>query len=457
MHFFHLEFDIAFDLVFGEDVTGQQVIHIRLQLFQRFAQGTGNGRDIGQFFGGQIIEVFIHGFARIDLVLDPVKAGHQQRGKAQVGVCRRIGEAGLYAFCLGGFGPWDTDTARAVACGIGAQNGGFETGDQTLVAVGRRVGEGVQRFRVGQDAADEIQRFLAQVGIFVACEQGLAVFPDRHVHVHAGAVVAIDWLGHEGCGFTIGVRHVVDHVFVFLQLVRLFGQRAEDQAQFVLAGRHFVVVFVDLHAKTFHGRQHFGAQVLCFVRGVHGEVAVLEARAVAHVAHFIVGVGVPGRVRRINFVGYLVDRVREFDVVEQKEFGFRTHIGHIADARGFQIGFGFLRGAAGVTLIGFACVGLYNRAVHADGFFGIERINISGVRVEHQLHVGGFDAFPTRDGGAVKHEPFFDKIFVNKIGDDCHVLQFTACIGETYINVFDVLVLDLLQEVLGAHWMISFS
>ena len=86
-----------------------------------------------------------------------------------------------------------------------------------------------------QDATDEIQGFHRKIGILVARKQRLAVFPDRHVHVHAGAVVARDWLGHERGGLAIGVGDVVDHVLVLLDLVGLLGQRAENQAQLVLA------------------------------------------------------------------------------------------------------------------------------------------------------------------------------------------------------------------------------
>ena len=109
-----------------------------------------------------------------------------------------------------------------------------------------------------QNTTDEPQGLVRQVGVFVACKKWLAVFPDRHVHVHAGAVVARDGFGHEGGGFTVGVCHVVDHVLVLLQVVGLFGQRTEDQAEFVLAGRNLVMVLVDLHAHAFHCGQHLG-------------------------------------------------------------------------------------------------------------------------------------------------------------------------------------------------------
>ncbi|EDM72004.1 hypothetical protein RAZWK3B_17838 [Roseobacter sp. AzwK-3b] len=448
---FHLEVDIAVDLVLGEDVTGQQEGMVGLQGFERFAQAAADGGDAFEFLGGQIVEVLVHGFARIDLVLDAVEAGHQQGREAQIGVGRRIGEAGFDALCLGRLGPWDPDAARPVAGRIRAQNRGFEAGDQTLVGVGGRVGEGVERLGVLEDAADEIQRFLAEIGVFVACEERLAVFPDRHVHVHAGAIVAIDRLGHEGGRLAVGLCHVVDHVFVFLKLIGLRGQRAEDQAQLVLARRHLVVVLVDLHAKALHGAEHFRADILTIVDRVYGEIAALDARTMAGVAHFVFGVGVPRGVERVDFVGDLVDLVREAHVVEQEEFGFGAEEGGIADARGFQVGFCLLGGAARVTLVGFAGVGLDHRAMHAEGFLGVERVDIGRLGVGHQFHVGGFDRFPAGDRGAVEHEPFFKEVFIDQIGHHGDVLQLAARVGEADVDVFYVFFLDLLEDCFLAH------
>jgi hypothetical protein len=54
-------------------------------------------------FGRQVVEVLVHGLARVDLVLDPVEAGHQHGRERQVRVGRRVGEADLDALGLRGF------------------------------------------------------------------------------------------------------------------------------------------------------------------------------------------------------------------------------------------------------------------------------------------------------------------------------------------------------------------
>ena len=216
--------------------------------------------------------------------------------------------------------------------------------------------------------------------------------------------------------------HVVDHVFVFLQLIRLVRERAKDQTQLVLARRNLVVVFVDLHAHALHRGEHFGPQVLGCVGWVYWEVAALNAGTVAHVAHVVFSVCVPGCVLSVDFERHFVHRVREPNVVEQKEFSFGTKVGHVADAGRLEVSFGFFGCAAGVTRVGFAGVGLNHGAVNADGFFGVERVKIDAVRVGHQFHVRLFDGFPPSDGRAVEHEAFVQEVFVYKVSYDRNVL-----------------------------------
>ncbi|EDM30433.1 hypothetical protein RTM1035_10510 [Roseovarius sp. TM1035] len=454
--FVHLERDVGLDLVFGEHVACQQEIVISGQTIQCFAQRATDGRDVFQLFGGQVIKVLVHGFAGINLGFDTVEASHEQSGKRQIGVCARIRETGLYALGLGAFGPRNTDATRTVAGRIGAQNGGLETGDQPLVAVGAGVGEGVQRLGMLENATDEIQRLLAEVGIFVTGKKRLAVFPDRHVHMHARPVVAIDRLGHEGGGFAIGMRHVVNDVFVFLNLVGLLGQRAENQTQFVLAACDFMVVFIHLHADPLHGREHFGAQVLGVVDRVYREIPALEARTMAGVAHLVFGVTVPRRVNSVYLIRDFVDGVREAHVVKDEEFSFGAKIGHIADTGRLEICLGFFCRAARIAIVGFAGVGFNNRAMDAKCLFRVERIDICTLGVGHQLHVGSLDRLPARDRRSVEHKAFFEEILIDQVRDHGHMLKFTAHVGEPDIDVVNILILDQLENCVFAHSLVLF-
>jgi hypothetical protein len=71
------------------------------------------------------------------------------------------------------------------------------------------------------DAADVVQGGLGQAGVAVAGKDVFAALADRLVHVHAGAVVADQGLGHEGRRLAVGVGHVVDAVLEDLHFVGL--------------------------------------------------------------------------------------------------------------------------------------------------------------------------------------------------------------------------------------------
>jgi hypothetical protein len=131
----------------------------------------------------------------MDAVLDAVEAGHQQRRISEIGVGQRVGEAELDALGLLARAIGDAARGRAVAARISQQHRRLEARDQPLVAVGRRVGEGVERAGMLDHAADEIERHFAEAGIAVAGEQRLAALPDRHVGVHAAAIILAIGLG----------------------------------------------------------------------------------------------------------------------------------------------------------------------------------------------------------------------------------------------------------------------
>ena len=115
---------------------------------------------------------------------------------------------------------------------------------------------------MANDAADVIEAGIREIRIFVAGEHRLAVFPQRLMHMHARAIVAIDGLRHEGRRLAIALRHLMDAVFVDLHLIGHLGQRRELETKFMLGGGHFVVMLFDLGAHRRHGGEHFAAHVL---------------------------------------------------------------------------------------------------------------------------------------------------------------------------------------------------
>jgi len=172
---------------------------------------------------------------------------------------------------------------------------------------------------------------------------------------------------------------------------------------------------------------------------------------VAGIAHLVFGVGVPGGVERVNLVGDLVHLDRKADVVEEEELGLGPEVGHIADARGLQIGLGLFGGAARVSVIGFAGVGLHDRAMHAHGLFRIERVHVGAVGVGHQLHVGLVDGLPAGDRRAVEHLAFFERVVVERAGRDRDVLLLAFGVDKAVVDEFDFFFFDQAEDVSGGH------
>src|SRR4030065_1775966 len=174
---------------------------------ERGVDGVAHGRVLPGLFRRQVIEVLVHGLAWMNLVHDAIQTRHQHGGERQIRIAAGVREAYLDAARLRVWHVGDADRGRAVARRVGEHHRRFEARHQTLVAVGERVGEGVERAGVLDDAADVIQRRLAQPAVLIAGEQVLAVLRQRLVYVHAGTVVAYNVFGHEGRGLAGAVRH----------------------------------------------------------------------------------------------------------------------------------------------------------------------------------------------------------------------------------------------------------
>ena len=211
---------------------------------------------------------------------------------AKIRIGERIGEAHFDALGFRVRRVGNAAGRRAVARRIGEQHRRLEARHQPLVRVRRRIGEGVDRLGVLDDAGDVLQAGFRKVGIFVAGEHRLAAFPDRLVAMHARAVVAVDRLRHEAGRLAVDLRDLLDAIFVDLHLVRHHGQRREFQPEFVLGGRHLVVVLLDFDAHARHGGEHLGAHVLHRILRRHREIALLGPDAVAEIAAFVFGVGI---------------------------------------------------------------------------------------------------------------------------------------------------------------------
>src|SRR5206468_10212783 len=86
------------------------------------------------------------------------------------------------------------------------------------------------------------------------------------------------------------------------------------------------------------------------------------------------------------------------------------------------------------------------------GGLGEERIDRRCDRVGHQAHVGFIDRLPPGNRRAVEHDAFREGLLLDHADVESYMLPLAARIGETQVDVFDVVVLDRLQDVFaGLH------
>ncbi len=246
------------------------------------------------------------------------------------------------------------------------------------------------------DAADIINGEFRQPRIAIAGEKILAVLRQRLVHVHAGAIIADDGLGHECRGLAVGVRHAPDCVLEDLHPVGALHQAVVQGADFVLPrGRHFVMVYFAYDALLFHCEHHGIANVMQGIGRRHRKVASLHRRAMPRVAAFEFLAGRPRR-----FFGFDFDEAAGHihvpgHRIKNEELGLRSEISGISNTRGFEIGLAALGNRARIAVISLAIGRLNHVAGDIENRLIRKWVHAHGVRVGQQHHVGGFNAFPS--------------------------------------------------------------
>src|SRR5471032_631827 len=447
--FFAFQLDVGIDEVVAEYAAFGQERTALVQLFQGFFQAAAHLWDLFGLFRRQVVQVFVGGVAWVDLVLDTVQAGHDQGSEGQVRVGCWIREACFDTASARAGHVRNTDRSGTVASRVGQHYRSFETWDQTLVGVGRRVGEAVQGLAVLDDAADEVQGGVGQAGITFASEGVLAIFGDGQVNVHTRTVIAVQRLRHEGSGTAVGISHVVYAVLQGLNFVSLGNQGVELHADFVLAGsRHFVVVNFDDQAHFFHGVAHGGTDFVVVVERRNREVAAFDTWAVAFVAAFHVLVGHPRTLFGEDLEHGARDVGLELDRTKDEEFWFRAYEYGVADTGGLQVFLGTVRDGTWVAVIALHGRRFDDVANQDQGWLFGERVEHGSAVVRHQDHVGGFDAFPAGDGRTVEHLADFEEIFIQRVTSrHGYVMLSTFGVREAQINPFNVMIFDELNRL----------
>ncbi len=257
--------------------------------------------------------------------------------------------------------------------------------------------------------------------------------------VHAAAVVADERLRHEGRGLAVAVRYVHDGVLQNLDFVGLLDECAGADADLALTARgDLVMMDLDLQAELFQREAHRRADVLEGIDRRYGEVAALDAGAMAVVAALVIRRGVPRTLHGVDQVRAAVHLVAVFDAVENEELIFGTEQRVVGDAGRLQIGFGALAERAGIALVALHGGRLDHVAADVDRRLFEEGIEDRRARVERQDHVGLVDALPARDRGAVEHLAVAEQLFVDEPRRDRHVLLFAARVREAQVRELDL-------------------
>ncbi len=208
----------------------------------------------------------------------------------------------------------------------------FESWDETFVAVRGRIRETSERGRVFQNPADEEECHLTQSSVTVPGKQRLPVFPERHVGVHAGAVVGEERFRHEGDRFVMLPGDVADDVFVILHRVAHLLERREPNVDLGLAGGgDLVVLFVDWNAGFLQLERHFVANILQRVHRRDGKITFLRSNLVAHIRKFFAR-AVPVTFDAIDEMERRVCGVTEPHIVKNEKFGLGPEECGISDA-----------------------------------------------------------------------------------------------------------------------------
>ena len=130
---------------------------IVLEVVEGGAEAARNVIHGGVLLRGQLVDVLVNRGRRLNLVLDAIQTCQQQGGEGHVRVRRGIGAAELDTLGLRVWtGDRDTHAGGAVALRVHQVDRGLEARNETVVGVGRRVGEGQQRRGVLEDAADVV-------------------------------------------------------------------------------------------------------------------------------------------------------------------------------------------------------------------------------------------------------------------------------------------------------------
>src|SRR6187549_1224653 len=90
--FLCLQSDVSIDHVVGEHATAGQELAVLVEVLEGHVERMTHRRDVLRFFRLEVVQILVGRFARMDLVLNAVEAGHHHGGKREVRIRGRVRE-----------------------------------------------------------------------------------------------------------------------------------------------------------------------------------------------------------------------------------------------------------------------------------------------------------------------------------------------------------------------------
>ena len=271
--------------------------------------------------------------------------------------------------------------------------------------------------------------------------------------MHARAVVAEQRLRHERDRLAVLPRGVLDDVFVELHVVGGVQQGVEFVVDLGLAAAaHLVVRLLQHEPGVDQVGGHLVAQVDVLVVGRHREVPALVAHLVPAVRG-AVGLGelpgVPPARDRVDLVeravGFGVERHR----VEDVELGLRTEERGVGDAGALQVVLRLAGDVARVARVRLEGERVVHEEVDVQRLGGAERVDLRGVRVGQQHHVGLVNGLEPTDRRTVERDTVVEVRLVERRRWNGEVLDDAGQIAEPDVDVLDLLVGNQFDDVVG--------
>src|SRR6516165_3083419 len=97
----HLQVQVSVDDVVVEHAAGLEEVAVLIEIGESLAKAAAHSGDLLQLLRRQIVKVLVGRLSGTELVLNPVKAGHQHRREAEIRIAQRVWITDFDSLALG--------------------------------------------------------------------------------------------------------------------------------------------------------------------------------------------------------------------------------------------------------------------------------------------------------------------------------------------------------------------